>query len=87
MAEISSQTPVTSVKTPGTINTLLRSFLRGTPYRTPDRRRFGPVGKIVSAIKGYITCRSLSLMHLSVFSWRGYKENLAANKSQPQGTR
>ena len=45
MAEPSSQTPVTSVKTPGAINTLLRSLLRGTPYRTPDRRRFGPVGE------------------------------------------
>ena len=49
MTESTVQTPqtatTTTIKTPGAINTLLRSLLQGTPYRTPDRRRFGPVGK------------------------------------------
>lgn len=39
-------TPVTGVWSSRRPNSILRTVPCGTPFRTPDRRRFGPLGII-----------------------------------------
>jgi hypothetical protein len=44
MTETASHTPVIGAWSTKRRNSILKTAQTGTPFRTPDRRRFGPLG-------------------------------------------